>query len=72
MGTPWSEAIVNEKLTDHFNENPSILKHIVTKITDAARARIAAKKARELTRRKGSFRLCRFARKNGRLSRERP
>lgn len=48
----WVEAIISEKLTDFFNENPNIVKRIIAKIIDAARARIAAKKARELTRRK--------------------
>lgn len=48
----WVEAVVGEKLSDHFNENPDVIKTIVGKIVDAARARIAAKKARELTRRK--------------------
>lgn len=52
---PWVESIVAEKLTDFFNENPDIVKKVISKILDAARARIAAKKARELTRRKGAL-----------------
>ena len=52
---PWVEGIVSEHLTNYFNENPNVVKRIIQKILDAARARIAAKKARELTRRKGAL-----------------
>ena len=47
------ENIVNEKLTTVFEENPSIIKNILNKVIEAATAREAAQKARELTRRKG-------------------
>lgn len=46
------ESLVNEKLADWFDRNPSQAKSIIMKCVDAARAREAARKARELTRRK--------------------
>ena len=47
------ETLVNEKLSSFFEENPPIIKSILSKVIDAARAREAARKARELARRKG-------------------
>jgi DNA gyrase subunit B len=49
------ESIVNDGLGTYFEENPSIARKIVEKSLQAARAREAARKARELTRRKGAF-----------------
>ena len=47
------ESVVNEELSAYFEENPAAAKKIVMKILESARARIAARKARDLARRKG-------------------
>ena len=47
------ETMVGEKLREFFEENPEVIKKILMKAVAAARAREAARKARDLTRRKG-------------------
>jgi DNA gyrase subunit B len=49
------EAVLYEQLGDYLEENPAVAKPLVAKVSDAARARAAARKARDLARRKGAL-----------------
>jgi DNA gyrase subunit B len=48
-------SIINEELTKHLDANPGAAKHIIEKATQAAEARAAARKAKDLIRRKGAL-----------------
>jgi DNA gyrase subunit B len=54
VGT-FVETMLNEQLATHLEENPGIAKKLLSKAIQAAAAREAARKARELTRRKGAL-----------------
>ena len=59
LGNPWVSGLVstavNQKLAEYFEENPTDARQIVNKAISAQRARQAARKARELTRRKSAL-----------------
>ncbi len=59
LGNPWVrglvEQTVNAKLAEFLEENPTDARQIITKAVAATRARLAARKARELTRRKSAL-----------------
>jgi len=52
---PVVESLVNDALSEWFEEHPNEAKNIISKVIEAAAARDAARKARELTRRKGAL-----------------
>jgi DNA gyrase subunit B len=49
------EGLINEKLGSFLEENPTVAKKIITKVVDAARARDAARRARDIARKKGAL-----------------
>jgi len=51
------DSAVTSALSEFFEENPSVANKIVAKVSEAAKARLAAKKAKELVRRKNAFSL---------------
>jgi DNA gyrase subunit B len=51
----YVETLANERLSNYFEEHPTVARKILAKVIDAARARLAARKARELSRKKGGM-----------------
>ena len=51
----WVESVINNRLATFFEENPAVARRVISKCLDAARAREAARNARELTRRKSAL-----------------
>ncbi len=51
----YVDSLVSSSLSEYFEENPTIAKKIVSKGLDSAKARLAAKKAKDLVRRKNAF-----------------
>src|SRR5690606_4491242 len=49
------ESVVHDKLSDFLEENPSVARAVIEKAVSAARAREAARKARDLTRKKSAL-----------------
>ena len=52
---PVIEALINDRLGQYFEEHPNEARRVIVKVVEAAAAREAARKARELTRRKGAL-----------------
>jgi DNA gyrase subunit B len=51
----YVETLANERLSSYFEEHPPVARKILAKVIEAARARMAARKARELVRKKGGM-----------------